>query len=205
MSVDKYDLLLERVRDGSITDADVAAVAAELEKPQPETDRYTLLYIVGRRGGPQYRHLVEPYLEGPDDMLARLALWVLCWYWNLTPYYSSYLLTFLRGVPWDSMEEIRRAAASITGEYLRDNPRPELLSELIGIFDKRDEDPSLRLASYYAIADALGHDSRALPPIYDAEDLDALADYSVLQAARTRLINESHLWPPSPEAALNDD
>jgi hypothetical protein len=198
MTVDKYDELLERVRDGTISEEEVAAAAAELEKPQPETDRYTLLFIVGRRGGPHYRTLVEPYLQGPDDMLARLALWVLCWYWNLTDRYTGQLLTFLRGVPWDGLEEIRRAAASITGEYLRTHARPELLNELIDIFEKRDENPSLRQYAYYALADALGRSTRQLPPIYEGEDLDALVDPLVVQGAKARLITESHLWPPAP-------
>jgi hypothetical protein len=198
MSVDKYDELLERVRDGTITQEQVAAAAAELAKSQPETDRYTLLYIVGRRGGPQYRGLVEPYLEGPDDMLARISLWILCWYWNLTDSYTSQMLAFLRGVPWDGLEEIRRAATAISGEYLRTHARPELLSELIYIFEKRDEDLTLRQYAYHALADALGRDSGRLPPIYEGDDLDSLVDPSIVEAAKTRLISESHLWPLAP-------
>src|SRR5687768_16366392 len=110
MTQDKYDDLLVRVKEGDVQHYEILEVAAELLKSQPAADRYTLLYILGRGGGPGYKHLIEPYLAGPDDMLARLALWIVCWYWNLTPLYARYLLRFVRGVHWDGLEQCRLAA-----------------------------------------------------------------------------------------------
>src|SRR5690348_10526992 len=89
---DKYDDLLERVKQGPLTTLELDALAEEFQKPQPDTDRYILLYLLGRGGNASYKLVVEPYLEGPDDMLARLALWVLCWYWGLTSEYVDHVI-----------------------------------------------------------------------------------------------------------------
>src|SRR5262245_4262398 len=88
LAFDKYDDQLERVKRGALTTSEVESIASELQKPEPDTDRYTLLYLLGRAGGPAYKPLVEPYLEGPDDMLARLALWIVCGYWGQAAQYT---------------------------------------------------------------------------------------------------------------------
>ena len=188
--VDKYDALLERLKEGGLTEGEVSAVAEELRKQLPETDKYTLLYIVGRAGGPAYRGLVENHLQGPDDMLARLALWILCWYWQLTADYTTQLITFIRGVAWDGLEECRRAATSIAGEYLRTHTHPDLLHALVEIYENGNEEGSLRLNAYYAIADAMGRDWHGLPPVHDPLDLDFEADPSLIEEAKDRLLQE---------------
>src|SRR5689334_13615513 len=112
---DKYDDLLERVKVGPLSADDVTEIVTEIQKPQPEADPYTLLYLLGRAGDVSYRSIVEPYIEGPDDMLARLAMWVLCWYWGLTAEYTEQVVRFIRGVHWDQFGQCRLAAISIAG------------------------------------------------------------------------------------------
>jgi len=190
VAVDKYDDLMERLREHRVTEEEVRAVADELQKPLPETDRYTLLYIVGKAGGSHYKELVEEYLHGPDDMLARLALWVLCWYWQLTPHYTRQLITFIRGVPWDGLEECRRAATAIAGEYLLTHSDPDLLHVIIETLENTNEEGSLRLSAYYALADAMNRDWHKLPPVHDPLDLDFELDPTVIDEAKDRLLKE---------------
>src|SRR6476620_12304879 len=155
---DRYEELLEQVKHGPLQRDDVEAIAAELQKPWPDTDRYTLVYLLGRGGDASYKWLVEPYLEGSDDMLARLALWVLCYYWGLTSEYTEQLLRFMRGVRWDHQEQCRLAAIAITGDYLATASDPQLLRQLVTTCENKGEDQIIRAHAYLALATALGLD-----------------------------------------------
>ena len=195
MTQDKYDDLLERVKEGDVQPYEILEVAAELLKPQPDVDRYTLLYILGRGGRPAYKHLIEPYLAGPDDMLARLALWIVCWYWNLAHLYAPQLLRFIRGVHWDGLEQCRLAATEIAGDYLAKAADPDLLAELIRIFENPDESETLRLHAYSSLVQAVGRKWHPLPAHEEAFDLDASIDIAVIEEAKDRLSIERGTAP----------
>jgi hypothetical protein len=192
---DKYEGLLEQVKHGPLPSDEVEAIASELQKPWPDTDRYTLVYLLGRGGDASYKSLVEPYLEGPDDMLARLALWVLCWYWGLAADYTEHLLRFMRGVYWDHMEQCRLAALAITGDYLAAASASDhkLLRQLITTCENKGEDQTIRAHAYSALSTALGLDngSHALPFHEDGFNLDAYLDPAVLLEAKSRLAGQS--------------
>src|SRR5438128_1825608 len=149
---DRYEELLERVKHGPLPRREVEAIAAELRKPWPDTDRYTLLYLLGRGGDASYRALVEPYLNGPDDMVARLALWVLCYYWGLAAECREQLLRFMRGVHWDHLEQCRLAAIAIAGDYLATASDPQLLRQLVTTCENKGEDQTIRAQAYSARA-----------------------------------------------------
>lgn len=190
IAFDKYDDLLERVKQGPLHTEEVENIAAEVQKPEPETDRYTLLYLLGRAGGPAYRSVVESYLDGPDDMLARLALWIICWYWGLTAQYTDHLMKFMQGVYWDGLEQCRLAATSIAGEYLMTSSNPGLLRELIRLFENRGESEPVRTQAYMSLAEALGHGMPVLPVHNIDFDLDSAADPAVLEEAKALLASQ---------------
>jgi hypothetical protein len=166
---------------------EIAEIVAELHRSQPDIDRYTLLYLLGRGGDSSYRSAVEPYLEGPDDMLARLALWVLCWYWNLTAEYAKQVARFMHGVHWDESAQCRLAAIFIAGDYLAVASEPRLLKSLITLCENRGEDQTLRAHAYSALATAMGHEPQSLPFHEDDFNLDAYVDPRLLLEARARL------------------
>ena len=186
---DKYEELLEQVKHGPLPREELEAIAAELRKPWPDTDRYTLVYLLGRGGDASYKSLVEPYLEGPDDMLARLALWVLCWYWGLAAEYAEHLLRFMRGVHWDQLEQCRLAAIAIAGDYLATASDPQLLRQLITTCENKGEDQTIRAHAYLALSIAMGMDnaSHALPFHEEGFSLEAHLDPTVLLQAKFRL------------------
>ena len=184
-----YDELLERAKWGKLTGQELASVADALREGSPEADRYTLLHILGRAGALSYRPLVERHLHSPDDpMLARLALQILLRYWNEAARYQDRLLAFVRGVDWDEEEDVRLAAISLAGEYLRDAENPQLLAELVGILEDRAERQVVREAAYLALPVAAGRTPDELPSAARHFDLSTQTDPGVLEEARRRLL-----------------
>ena len=125
-------------------------------------------------------------------MVARLAMWVLCYYWGLTAEYTEQLLRFMRGVHWDHMEQCRLAAIAIIGDYLATASDPQLLGQLVTTCENRGEDQTIRAHAYAALATAVGldHESQALPFHEEGFNLDAHVDPGVLLEAKTRLANQ---------------
>jgi hypothetical protein len=205
-----YEELVRRAKGGEISREEVDAVATELQKPDPSASRYTLLYIVGRSFTTSYRDLVEQFLEYRDDpMLARLALQILCHFWGDTAQYKRHVLRFLRRVDFDVENDCRSMAISVAGEYLRENPEPEFLGELIRIYEEPDEPESsdeddyqasvrrletelIRYDAYCALARAVGYDYRDIPSSLGSFD-SAEDPRSVLQKAKERLQREKGL------------
>jgi len=189
---DKYEDLLERVKQGPLTTPELDVMAKEIQKPQPDTDRYILLYLLGRGGNAAYKSIVEPYLEGPDDMLARMALWVLCWYWDLTSEYIDHVIRFMRGVYWDELAQGRLAAIDIAGDYLAKSRKRQLLWELMTICEDKGEDPTIRAHAYSALATALGLglESQALPFHEEGFNVDAHIDPAVLAEVKERIATQ---------------
>lgn len=188
-TMSKYDDLLERAKWDKLTDEEVKSVAEKLQNA-PDTDRYSLLHILGRAGNASYRAVVEPFLEGPDELEARLAVWILCRWWGLTDLYIDTLLKFMRGVTWDERLDGKIAAIGVVGEYLNHHSNWKLLHKLIQIFENRKEEQDTRRYAYYALAESLGYDTQQFPPIYEDVDLLTIVDPVVILKAKARLAKE---------------
>jgi len=194
-----YKDLFDRAKSGKISPEETELVASKLPTASV-WDRYTLLHMLGLggeqilfRGGTlpsHYRPLVEHFLQGPDESLAKLSLWILGRWWGLAGEYIDEIKKFMRGVAWDT-REARHAAILIAGEYLHSFPEANLLRQLIDIFDHQEYDPDDRKYAYYALADALGRDLRRFPQWYDDLDLESLPESNVLPEARERLTKEA--------------
>lgn len=210
MTID-YEELVRRAKGGEISREEVDAVVTELQKPNPSASRYTLLYIVGRSFTTAYRNLVEQFLEYREDpMLARLALQILCHFWGDTARYKQHVLRFLRRADFDAENDCLSMATNVAGEYLRENPEPEFLGELIRIYEDPVEPKSpddddyqasvreletefIRYDAYCALARAIGYDYRDIPSSLGSFD-PAEDPRSVLQRAKERLQREKE--PP---------
>jgi hypothetical protein len=182
---DQYQDLLHRAHWGKLSKRELDRIVAELRRPRPSTDRYTLLQIIGESRDKRYRELVEDYLHNSDDvMLAKLALQTLCVTWGETGRYCDVVLQFLRGVDWDVLRggHVILIAISIAGEYLRNARNSELLEELIDIYEK--EDSVFHDAAFVALGRSLGYTwPKLLMKMVTAE--------KVLSEAHTRLLKDA--------------
>ena len=182
-----YHDLLEKAKWSKLTDAEVGAVARELQREKPDTDRYTLLHILGRAGATAHRGLVERYLDVPDDpMLARIALQTLIDYWDLADEYLAVTKRFVHGVAWDVDQDVRLVAISNAGEYLRTHEEPELLGEILRIFNDDREMRMSRETAYRALARATGRPWKELPSAASHFDLQHDIDPRVIAEATRR-------------------
>lgn len=195
MSDYNFTDILRRGKVIPLAPAELDLVAAELHKPNPEADPYSLLHILGRGEDASYKESVEPYLAGPDSMLAAKALLVLCADWGLAADYKKQLLAFMRGVAWDEDDDCWGSATLITGKYLSGHSDPELLRALIREFEanapgENGADKLRRWTAYIALADAMLKDRKTVffAPI-DA-DIEPLIDPSVLEEAKERLASD---------------
>jgi hypothetical protein len=92
--------LLGQAKAGTIDKADVRRVASYLRRNPHDPDAYTLLHIVGSSFSIEHRDLVEQFLTAEwDPMLARLALQIVCSFWNETSRY----LEHVRAASWPSV------------------------------------------------------------------------------------------------------
>jgi hypothetical protein len=160
---DNYDELLERAhRDAAtgqegLSAEEVEALARRLGQTTPSWERYRLLKIFGYIGDVSHRHIVEPFLAGPDPGSAEGALFVLCRQWGLTGQYIEPILTFMRAVPWDDeLRIVQDRAFTCANDYLIEYPEPKLLRELIRIAEAADSDENERARAYNVLANLTG-------------------------------------------------
>jgi hypothetical protein len=140
-------------------------VIEKLSSGDKDTDRFTLLQILGEAGVKSSRSLVEKFLECPEDpMLSRLALEVLCFYWGEAGRYVSDLHRFIGGVHWDRDSEVRQTAILLAGHYLLSNSDPALLRKLVSIVEDTNERRLIRGDAYLAPGQAMGLGWNELPP-----------------------------------------
>jgi hypothetical protein len=168
-----FNDLLDRAKQGDLSDREVDAVAAALERADPSEDPYTLLHILGISRAQRHRPLVERYLRWFDDpMLARLALQILCSHWGETREHLDYVRSFVSGDPRDPGDDVRIAAIAIAGEHLRNHQDRELIAMLIGIFDAPTAPQIVRESAYFALARASGLDRKEMPSAARHFDLE---------------------------------
>jgi hypothetical protein len=181
-----YNLLLEQAKEGKIAGSDVDAVARMIESSDPNTDRYTLLHILGRSNALRHRVLVERHLDDDDSMLVRLSLQILCTYWDETDRYVEYVRAYASRNPRDPDNDARLAALAIAGEYLRAHEDRILPLTLVRTFEDPNEDRIVREAAYRAMARARGLDWHELPPSSRHFDLEANIRPEVVEEMRRR-------------------
>ena len=84
------ELLDEAKKYNKLSDKEVDYVVNKIKtyKPGDADDLYILIYILGQASRIEYRKLVEGFLHYPSDsMISRIALIVLCDYWDYTQDY----------------------------------------------------------------------------------------------------------------------
>lgn len=125
---------------------------------------YRCLYIIVRSEAREYEDLVAEFLDFDEDpQVAALALSGLCTHWQLGVRYRDYIQRYLRGVSWDIFDEVRMAAISASGEYLRSRRDCSMLRNLLANTEAGDSD--IARFAVEAVARALGEPhKRAVPP-----------------------------------------
>lgn len=184
------DELFDKAQTGTITKAEIAAVAALLTVEQDAVDPHRLLVILGHAGAVEYSGVVARYLERHDDpMLVRAALDVLCNDWGMTDAYLGTVKALARGEAWDAAQDARLMAISVTGEYLREqrDKDRELMGMLWGFFRNPAERQIVREAAYCALARAVDRAWCEIPSAARHFNLETEVDQTVLNEVRRLL------------------
>ncbi len=164
----------------------------QLLHPDPELDRYKVLYLVGKGLDKSFAPLVEPYLSWHEEPeLARLALQILCHYWDLTSTYLPFVREFVEGVGWDEGGHIRLVAISIAGAHLRTSHDHALLARLLDLAETCGQpgDDQVRRVALKALARAIGLEWNQILPVAGSLD-QVVGEQEVLAQARARLASE---------------
>ncbi len=172
-----FDNLLKKHKENRLSAEEIADVFQEIKKAKPgdDEDIDMSICLLGQMGGPEYRELVEKFLDYPTLPYASLqALNTLCSDWGLTAEYLAEIKKFIRGVKWDESDKIRLTAIGLAGEFLRKTFDKELLQLLISMFEdfgkidshyERDESSRefLQSCAYQNLAIAMGKDWEEIP------------------------------------------
>ncbi|MDH2429167.1 hypothetical protein [Sphaerisporangium sp. TRM90804] len=156
------DVLVEKAKDGTLKDGEIRRVAEVLSTTPPPDEVYRLLYVIARSRAQSYERLVPGFLwHREDPTVARLALQTLCAFWGKGEQYLHELRLFVKGVDWDSDDDVKGVAVSAAGELLRKITDCELLNSLIDEATSFDDDVNRRVA-IEALARALGDSYEAM-------------------------------------------
>jgi hypothetical protein len=192
MEPEEFYRMKQRSGGPLITRADFDAAAAELANPNSKVDPAILMSILRKDMTRSYEALMAPFLKVPNYRIALDALIYICLEYGQTARYIDDILRFMRGVPSDSRDGIRRYAISIAGGYLNEAHNTEVLRELINIAEN-ETDKRIREEAYQALFKALGHNG----PPYGERDIndERERDYEALgpgivQEANQRLKRE---------------
>ena len=172
------DDLIYEATYGELTKDEISYVVQRIKDTTPEDDKdlSTLIFILARAGTAEYKPLIEKYLYYPKDpWVSRETLKALCSYWSLTPNYLNEIKQFIKGVTWDDCDDVRFAALSISGEFLRASFDKDLLQLLIHVFedlgssedlletDEGDGREIVQSSAYRAISRAMGKEWDDIP------------------------------------------
>lgn len=127
---------LRFAKQGCLTRPDLNKMIDMIQKSEPGTNDEDLFYLItalGKTDQSQYSSLVEKFLIYPKDPMVASAALNTLYRWDLTEKYLDEIKMFLKGVEWDD-EEVRTAATSIAGTYLRSKFDKELLKLLLDLF-----------------------------------------------------------------------
>ena len=181
--------LVKKAKHGTLSDQELDYVAQKIKENTTCNDDnlYKLIYILGRAEAKQYRKLIEDFLHYPTDpMISRLALQILCNFWDYTLDYLNEIKKFIDKVEWDQENDIRLMAISCAGEYCRSSMNKELLQLLIRICDDPSEDSISQEGAFEALARAIGmewNDIIAIDNLIETGEGDQIV-LSVIEKAR---------------------
>jgi len=177
--------LIYRATMGTITAEELSKVASSLQARKG--DIYEHILVLGRACATQFREDVESFLTCEDDpMLARLALQVLCCYWDLAQEYASEIKQFVSKIDWDEDEDVRVMAVSCSVSLLASAQHNDLLTEVYRIATDTREDAVIRQAAYEALAISAGKNILELPtPVRFNIDVDM--DPKILEDIKRRI------------------
>jgi hypothetical protein len=151
------DDLVRRSKEGTVTSKEIDRVVKILSADEGGDGTYRLLYVIGRSVALSHEKLVASFLEyRKEPFVARLALQILCSFWDLTDRYVDQVERFLKGVEWDDEGDVRQIAITSAGEFLRDRRHCELLKTLLVLGSPENENALERRIAVEAIARALG-------------------------------------------------
>ena len=182
-SLNVEDLVI-RAKVGEVSGPELEAAANALERGAGK-DTYQLLYVLGRTDSRKHERLIASFLDFEQDaQVAALALSILCSQWGLGERYREHLHGFLLGEDWDFIDEVKQAAISSAGEYLRSTSDCSILGTLFAIATSAPGDLNERFA-VEALARSLGepHSSAVFPAGADAK----FWGEDILTRARQRL------------------
>jgi hypothetical protein len=138
--------------------------------------------------GPDYKHVLERFLIGPDytlgektplsSILGERVLMTFFLHWDLFEDYIPEARKFINGVPWDLSQEMRHICIHYAGDYLQGHANPPLLRDIIDYCEKQ---PSASFRDQMTHAGAMNELRRIIGGDYEApEDV-------VLKKAKERL------------------
>jgi len=179
--------LMARAKDPAraVAPRELAAVAEALRAPGPDAARaYELLYVLGRAYAFEHEALIASFLESPQDpVLARLALQILCTFWDRTASYLHQVRRFVERLEWDEFGDVRSMAFTVAGRHLRENVDCSLFGYLV--LASGEGDDGAGFDALRAIGVALG-------------ESDMLgASQGRLRRERERLLAEADRWMES--------
>ena len=161
------ETLLDKAKWSTLSENEVRSVAQkinEFDKSGDYSSLYSALHILGRAEAHEYKALIEKFLVYPKDpMVSRIALKVLCEYWDFIESYKGHLMSFIKGINWDKEEQVRIVAISIAGEYVRKTKNKEFLRLLLNTFENEKEERMIRMCVYSALLRILGLDWNQIP------------------------------------------
>ncbi|MCB1118043.1 MAG: hypothetical protein KDK50_05650 [Chlamydiia bacterium] len=176
--------MYQGAKSGRVTQDEFEYAVKELESASRDgfnRDTYWYLLVVGIMGSSEYAPLFERFLKCPEKpSLTAAALDGLCYYWSLTPKYIDILVTFIKGVSWDTHADARISAMRCAGSYLRDNENKKLLWMLMYVFSNEEENEVMQETAYMAIARAVGQS-------WEEYQKDEKPNPSILKRAQDKL------------------
>ncbi len=177
MNADDY---LAKATNGKLSPKEIKDLS---EAIQNETgDVYTLLLALGRAEAFQHQAVVEKFLVYPDNpMMARLALQILCKYWDRGQNYLEHIKGAADGFTWDDEDDVRLMAISCLGYVFTQNKKVDLLRSLYEMWKDEAADRMVRESSYLAMGEALGYSPSQLPPASRHFDVNKDIDHELIR------------------------
>ena len=156
---------LTRSIEGRLSANEAKTIAASLSA-QSSRNAYTYLHALGHARAVEQEAFVRPFLQRSDDpMLSRMALQVLCTYWNLSDKYREEVARFVEGVTWDLAQGgyVQLAAVGIAGDLVKAAGDAHLATMLARTVLNDNNPTVLRDAAYAALLLAEGRPYDDLP------------------------------------------
>ena len=176
--------LLVKSKTGILSEGEVAQALEKLSR-QASPERYTLLHALGLQPRTdRLEGVVSALLADQDEDVVGLSLRVLCVYWGRGATYAKHLIRILRAEA--TSDDLKLAALNASKALLRSELIPDLLAEVLRVFESEAELHLLREAAYLALGEAAGRTWQQLPPSSRSFDLQREVDPAILEWAKAK-------------------